>query len=98
MKHSVCRSLFKEVDAKRYVQAYHDEDMYRCKVALQKSSVELWLKGMFRIDVQNENQIKTTYRLKQFRINVQGDENNVWIKTTWYTCVLVMSDSLRMDV
>ena len=82
MKHSVCRSLFEEVDAERHVQAYHDGDVYRCKAALQKSSVELWLEGMFRIDVQNENQIKTMYRSKQFRIDVQGDENNVWIKTT----------------
>ena len=76
MKYSVCRNLFKKINAERNVQTYHDEDMYRCKMALQKSSVELWLKGMFR-DVQNENQIKTMYRLKQFRIDVQGDENNV---------------------
>ena len=97
MKHSVCRSLFEEVDAERNVQAYHDGDVYRCEVALQKSSVELWLEGMFR-DVQDENQIKTMYRSKQFRIDVQGDENNVWIKTTQYTCVLVMGDSSRIHV
>ena len=59
MKHSVCKSLFEKIDAERHVQIYHDKDIYRCEVALQKSSVELWLKGMFRIDIQNENQIKT---------------------------------------
>ena len=53
---------------------------------------------MFRINVQDENQIKTMYRSKQFRIDVQGDENNVQIKTTQYMCVLIMGDSLRMDV
>ena len=76
MKHSVCKNLFKKINIKRNVQTYHNKDIYRCKVILQKSSVELWLKGMFR-DIQNENQIKTMYRLKQFRINVQEDENNV---------------------
>ena len=83
MKHSVCRSLFEKIDAEKCVQAYYNRDVYRCEMTLQKSSVELWWENMFRIDVQNENQIKTMYRLKQFRINVQGDENNVWIKTTW---------------
>ena len=98
MKHSVYKSLFKKVDTERNVQAYYDEDMYRCETALQKSSVELWLEGMFRINIQNENQIKTMYRLKQFRIDVQKDENNVWIKTIQYMCVLVMNDSLKIHV
>ena len=98
MKHSVYKNLFEEINIKKHVQTYHDENMYKCKTALQKSSVKLWLKDMFRIDVQNENQIKTMYKSKQFRINVQEDENNVQIKTTQYMCVLIMSDLSRINV
>ena len=52
---------------------------------------------MFR-DIQDENQIKIMYKSKQFRINVQEDENNVQIKTTQYTCVLIIDDSSRIHV
>ena len=98
MKHSVCRNLFEKIDTKRNVQTYHNRDVYRCEMTLQKLSIKLWLEGMFRIDVQNENQMKTMYRLKQFRINVQKNENNVWIKTIWYMCVLVINNSLRIHM
>ena len=70
MKYSVYKSLFEKIDVKRNVQTYHNKNMYKCEAALQKSLIKLWLEDMFRIDVQNENQIKTMYRLKQFRINV----------------------------
>ena len=33
---------------------------------------------MFKINIQNENQIN---KLKQFRINIQKNKNNVQIKT-----------------
>ena len=98
MKYSVYKSLFEKIDIKKNVQAYYDENMYKCETALQKSSIELWLKDMFRIDIQNENQIKIMYKLKQFRINVQRDENNVWIKTIQYMCVLIINDLLRINV
>ena len=62
MKHSVCKNLFKEIDAERNVQIYYKENVYRCKITLQKSLIKLWLKNIFKINVQrdeNNVQIKT---------------------------------------
>ena len=42
--------------------------------------------------------MKAMYESKQFRIDVQRDENNVQIKTMQYIHVLVISDSLRIYV
>ena len=41
MKHSVYKSLFEKIDAERYVEIYHNENVYRCEMALQKLSVKL---------------------------------------------------------
>ena len=65
---------------------------------MQSSFTKVISRTVIKRYVQNENQIKTMYRLKQFRLNIQRNENNVQIKTIQYTCVLVMNDSLRMNV
>ena len=63
MNDSVCRSLIEKVNTEKNVQAHHDRDVYRCKVVLQKS-LELLLKGVFRINIQEE---KKEYKSQMYK-------------------------------
>ena len=50
---------------------------------------------MFRIDVQRD---ENNVQIKIIQNKCTENENNVQIKTTQYMCVLIINNSLRMDV